>query len=283
MAIIGISGKIGSGKDTIGKIIQYLQYCKFFKIEPLTDSILLTQLIPYIPNQWIIKKFAGKLKQIVSILTGISVEDLERPEIKNAHLGPEWDTFEITDFEKPRKDIVFIDEKAAEKFCTEFSNSQHHYTYNQVITTPRKLLQTIGTELGRRYIHPNVWINSLFEDYKKQAGSWNEERNTTSEEYPNWLITDLRFPNEAKAIKDKEGILIRVNRPFKASKNDTDLTIATGHLLMAEAFKNKTGPYHPSETALDEYKDWNHIIDNSGTIEELIEKVKQVLILEKLF
>ena len=31
-------------------------------------------------------------------------------------------------------------------------------------------------------------------------------------EYPNWIITDCRFPNEAKAIKDRDGISIRVNR-----------------------------------------------------------------------
>ena len=30
--------------------------------------------------------------------------------------------------------------------------------------------------------------------------------------YPNWIITDVRFPNEADAIKGRGGIIIRVNR-----------------------------------------------------------------------
>ena len=75
---------------------------------------------------------------------------------------------------------------------------------------------------------------------------------------PNWIISDVRFPNEAKAIKDKGVILIRINRPG-----------------------NDTGK-HLSEIALDDYKNWNYVIDNNGTIEDLIEKVKQILIQEKI-
>ena len=29
---------------------------------------------------------------------------------------------------------------------------------------------------------------------------------------PNWIITDLRFPNEARVIKQHQGITLRVNR-----------------------------------------------------------------------
>mgnify|MGYP002478018656 CR=1 FL=1 len=61
--IIGINGKIGAGKDTVGTIIQ---------------GLLLTN-----KNQSSdIKKFAGKLKQIASILTGIPVKKFEDQEFK---------------------------------------------------------------------------------------------------------------------------------------------------------------------------------------------------------
>jgi hypothetical protein len=63
MALIGISGKIGVGKDTIGTIIQ---------------GLLLTN-----KNQSSdIKKFAGKLKQTASLLTGVPVEKFEDQEFK---------------------------------------------------------------------------------------------------------------------------------------------------------------------------------------------------------
>jgi ABC-type dipeptide/oligopeptide/nickel transport system ATPase subunit len=58
--IIGINGYSGSGKDAMGKIIQELQPEK----------------------NWQIKKFAGKLKTIASILTGIPEEKFESEEFK---------------------------------------------------------------------------------------------------------------------------------------------------------------------------------------------------------
>lgn len=72
---------------------------------------------------------------------------------------------------------------------------------------------------------------------------------------PNWLITDVRFPNEAQAICDRGGILIKVLRP------------ETDHLA----------GNHESETALDYYQDWDCVLDNSKDINYLIEQVKDFL------
>ena len=41
------------------------------------------------------------------------------------------------------------------------------------------------------------------------------------------------------------------------------------------------GPEHISETALDDAK-FDYVIENNGTIEELIEQVKKILIKEKI-
>ena len=53
--IISISGKIGSGKDTVAEIIKQMSFDK----------------------PWEIKKWAGKLKEVATILTGIPVEKFE--------------------------------------------------------------------------------------------------------------------------------------------------------------------------------------------------------------
>lgn len=100
--------------------------------------------------------------------------------------------------------------------------------------TARELLQIMGTECGRQNIHPNIWVNALFADYNYNSS---------------WIITDVRFPNEAKAIKDKGGILIRVNRESDVVDD------------------------HPSETALDDYNDWDLVIENDSDITTLIEKI----------
>jgi hypothetical protein len=71
--------------------------------------------------------------------------------------------------------------------------------------------------------------------------------------FPNWVITDVRFPNEADAIKQEEGILIRVNRSGVGPVND-----------------------HESETSLDGWG-FDYIIDNDSTLGSLKRKVKEIL------
>lgn len=229
--LIGVSGKIGSGKDTVGNIIQRL-----------TDGV---------GESWQIKKFAYKLKQIVSLLTGIPVEDLEKQEVKDWVLGPEWYTF------------ISLDEV--------LKNGGGRRPY-----TVRELLQRIGTEAMRDQIHKDVWVNALFSDYtpvmhkcnhcngdgyrERDHGQHQSEcvpcQGTGMNGYASfrkWIITDTRFPNEANAIRERGGLVIRVNRPG-----------------------TQTGD-HPSETALDMYT-FDEVIMNDGNLEQLEEEVSQILL-----
>jgi hypothetical protein len=221
--IIGISGKAGCGKDTIGKIIQYLTSAEHDRLTFEEFCALESRWFNF--DDWQIKKFAGKLKLITSILTGIPVESLEDEEIKKSWLGEEWENH-FLGFEEPY--------------------------------TVRLFLQKLGTEAMRDNIHPNVWVNALMADYKpfyqhETLASCGEFKLISNDILPNWIITDVRFPNEAKAIKDRDGILIRVER---------------------EGFNAGT---HPSETALDNYKHFDHIINNEGSIADLIESVSKIL------
>ena len=113
----------------------------------------------------------------------------------------------------------------------------------------------------------DVWVNALTNEYKPELNITNKLfnlPNIVEREYPNWIITDMRFPNELKAVKDRGGITIRVVRPVHALSQ-----------------KNHCGILHPSETALDN-AEFDEIVDNSGTIEELIEQIKQILTKRKI-
>jgi hypothetical protein len=132
--------------------------------------------------------------------------------------------------------------------------------YIPKIYTPRLLMQLIGTECFRNKIHYNTWINALFSEYVIPM-SW--DRSDIKKEYSDWIITDMRFPNELKAVKDKDGISIMVHR---------DLYKGNAHIAPIP---------HESETALDN-SIFDYVIDNNGTIEELIEKVKEILIKEQI-
>ena len=106
-------------------------------------------------------------------------------------------------------------------------------------------------------------------------------------------------------MKDRGGIVIRVNR----SKNKHFISEGTKPIGLVEVIRKldneeeikwtcfwDNGWYdssgvnipnvlkwenkiveHPSETALDNYKDWDYVIDNNDSLESLIEKVKIIL------
>lgn len=257
--LIGISGRMGSGKDTVGAIIMGLTSGTNLERSNAFETFKKTGLMPISTNKspFVIKKFAGKLKDMVCLLIGCSREELENAEFKNKELGDEW------------MNIFYNAPSGVGRVLVPDSHlniSQGDKLYQKEYLTPRLLLQRLGTDCGRDIIHPNIWVNALFADYIKglvivpdrDPNSRFDGSVENEGPYPNWIITDVRFPNELKAIEDRGGLTIRVN------------TNRAGKLSN-----------HESETALDGAK-FDYVIDNSGTIEELIEKVKTILKTEKI-
>ena len=107
-------------------------------------------------------------------------------------------------------------------------------TINWIGKTVRELLQGIGQGL-RDAIDPNLWVKILF---------------ANTEGWSNYIIADVRYPNEIKAIKERNGVLIRIDRKGAGAGN------------------------HSSETALDDYKEWDVHIENNGSIEDLFEAMR---------
>ena len=259
MGIIGISGKKTVGKDTVGKIIQYLTG------ESTVYPFDLNIDYSYRSN-WQIKKFADKLKDIICILINCTREQLEDESFKSKELGEEW-WYWYMERDGGYSPIIL-------DYLTTTKKELKNYEGLELIKpTPRFLLQFIGTNLFRNQLHPEIWVNSLMNEYKPQ---WKEETKVywkeRLSEYPNFIITDLRFPNEMEAVKKRGGITIRVNRPC-------DICGGSGYHKMSCPV-SKSGE-HYSETALDK-SEFDYVIDNDSNIESLIEKVKQILIKEKL-
>jgi hypothetical protein len=235
--LIGVSGYSGVGKDTVGIIIQYL-LCNSkeqVSIEEVISNYANNEWWLEESSGWEIKKFAGKLKNIASHLTGIDVEKFEDQEFKKTNLGPEWNVLKI----KPgkRQDGIFPKKVDMES----------------VPMTVRDFLQKLGTDAMRMGLHDNVWCNALFADYVAipQVGVDITEDNDY--QYPNWIITDTRFPNEAQAIKDKGGIIIRIDRPGIVPINN-----------------------HPSEIGLDGWN-FDYKIANVSDVVSLMFTVENIL------
>lgn len=239
-SLIGISGKMGSGKDTLGSIIQYLTWQKEIDNSITTyDQYLIGKPGGY-SGVYEIKKFAGKLKQIASLLTGISIEKFENQEFKDTYLEPEWGTIK----DNPLNSIPVF----------------KSIPFNHLMSI-RELLQKLGTDAMRNGLHENVWTNALFADYIPK-----ELDKKGSLFYPNWIITDVRFPNELKAVKDRNGVSIRIIRP------DLLTNPITGKSFPIKVHKKE----HISETALDE-AEFDYVIYNNSDIQSLIEKVRIIL------
>lgn len=297
--LIGISGKKNSGKDLIAKIIQYLVYQnshKGFELhkslsEFLKSSGLLLNFGTGFPIVNVFTasgyrnvKFGDKLKDIVSLLIGCSRQNLEDREFKERELGEEWWCYK-------GKDNTLIPYKPGDNMDDE----------NLIKPTPRLLLQLLGTECGRKILHPNIWVNSAFSTPGQFL--WNKESNMPEDTHK-LIFTDVRFPNEFKAIKERGGINIRIER-FQCGdfvnyvENDTKSTeiyrilncfpnhcTATNSQetksFFYECLRHSDGDKHPSETALDNCKYFDYTIYNVGSIEDLVEKVQKILETEKI-
>jgi hypothetical protein len=69
--------------------------------------------------------------------------------------------------------------------------------------SPRNLAQTLGTEWGRKIVHPDIWVHAL----ESQINLFAHDR---------VVITDVRFDNEARWIHEQGGWVIEVLRPDAA-------------------------------------------------------------------
>ena len=104
----------------------------------------------------------------------------------------------------------------------------------------RRLLQAMGTEAGRKILGDTIWIDLAFRDIPDGAKV---------------VFTDVRFPNEADAIKRTGGDVWRVIRP---------------------GFEAPAGA-HESETALDDWP-FDDYLDNRSTLGDLAERIQWALL-----
>jgi len=118
-------------------------------------------------------------------------------------------------------------------------------------TKPREFLQTIGTQVIREKLNkPDFHVGRVCEDIE------------ILQDFFNIFVTDdCRFPNEYyySKVKFKENVvLIRIERD-----EDNGLT---------ESQKK-----HSSETAMDDFKEYDYIIKNNSTLKEYEENFKNIL------
>jgi len=127
--------------------------------------------------------------------------------------------------------------------------------------SPRLALQLMGTEAGRDVFHPDLWVHTVLR--RCENAPWN-----------NYVIADVRFPNEIKAIREAGGIVIRVKRGDEPEWYNVALKVnkKSNYYGMAEQYPN----VHFSEWAWIG-SDIDAEIVNNSTLEDLTEKVDLIV------
>jgi len=113
--------------------------------------------------------------------------------------------------------------------------------------TLRYILQKVGTECMRSGYDQDVWVKSL------------QRHIINHREVTDWVIPDVRFPNEARAIKEWGGIVVQIERPGFGGPDNIGIK------------------GHPSEMAMEDFTGWDQWIKNNGTLDDLYDKVERLM------
>ena len=137
---------------------------------------------------------------------------------------------------------------------------------NMPLLTPRLVLQLWGTEVCRRNFHDDIWIASLE----------NKLRNSKDD----IVISDCRFPNEIKSIRNAGGIVVRVTRGLEPEWYDAAIAANSGEVgnmswATSRSLLEKL-KVHSSETAW-VGTEFDAILDNNTTIDDLFSQVKRLV------
>lgn len=207
--ILGVTGFIGSGKDTVA---DYL--CTFHGFKRVS--------------------FAASLKDAVSAVFGWDRELLEG----STKTSREW---------REQKDEWW-------------SNRL------QMDITPRWVLQYWGTDVLRNHFHTGIWVASV--------------ENKLRQTKDNIVITDCRFANEVRAIKDVGGTTMRISRGPKPDWYDDAVSYNKGEWgNMSWAISKERlirQGVHASEYS-SVGLDYDYYVDNDGTIDDLHQTIQSIV------
>ena len=137
--------------------------------------------------------------------------------------------------------------------------------------TPRWVLQRWGTEVCRAGFHDDIWIASVENKIRKTKD--------------NIVISDVRFPNEIKAIHNAGGIVVRVKRGDDPEWYDAAASANAGpdgnSSWSVSRSKLDRLNIHASETAWVGYP-VDFTVSNDSSIDDLFSQLRELLPTEGL-
>lgn len=87
---------------------------------------------------------------------------------------------------------------------SDFEGEQKEQVLPWLGRSPRYLMQTLGTEWGRDTVHPELWLLLAVQNLDLLARTHDTARG--------FVVSDLRFENEAEFIRQRGGVVIHIQR-----------------------------------------------------------------------
>ena len=241
--ILGFSGVKQSGKTTCSRFLHGYQ----LRLHDVVEKFLMDEEGNLIVN-------AVQLDENGKEVEGLGILDTERKdpefiEYANRSIWPYVRSFSFAD---PLKIIAMQLFGLTEKQC--FGTDEDKNTHTNIAwanlpnvnhdqslgtMTAREFLQYFGTDICRQ-IKDTVWVDSCIERMVNSGTGLA-------------IVPDIRFPNEVEAIQKAGGKVVRLTRSPHEDQ-------------------------HKSETALNNYKGFDHTIDNASlTVDETNRSLMELL------
>lgn len=242
---IGLNGYAGAGKDTVAKMLytilnrydwtleEYKEYYKKQFTDP-TKSATFNSYDWFENNSVLCIAYADQLKEICSTMFGIPVERFYMNKA-NAWICIS-DKFQYTEI-KPSEDHIMTAEEYYYGGYTSISSMDNAKYWMSL----REILVYVGTYVLQQTINKDIFVNIVRNKIKE------EQLRNPFLKYV--IVTDNRFSHEIDYIHDNNGITIKIVRDSIQQLNNI------------------------AEHDLDEEQNYDYIIDNSGSYDELLETI----------
>lgn len=246
---IGLNGYAGAGKDTVAKMLKTIlnrlnewdveEFKTFYKshFTDPTKSATFKLQDVFEDNKVLCIAYADQLKEICSTMFGIPVERFYMNKA-NAWICIN-DKFQYTEI-KPNEDHILT----ADEYYYSI-NSIDTNEYEKYWMSLREILVYVGTYVLQRSVNKQIFVNIVRNKIKE------EQLRNPHLKYV--IVTDNRFSHELDFIHESNGITMTIVRDSIQQLDNI------------------------AEHDLDDVQSYDYIVDNSGTYDELIETIWDIV------
>lgn len=202
--IFGITGRKRAGKNTLAGFLQPDTRAHVAFAAPIKEVLL--RVNPQITGRRISGSFSttkgqerlvsGLPAALLAFTSATRSEIYDRPDAELGHLLDVLDPFI-----EPEPGNAPLHLRNIVKTALDYED--HKTEGNPIDDEIRRLQQVLGTDIGREYIAEDIWLRTGVDAIKTALDDRHEAI----------VVTDVRFDNEAWAIRELGGKIIEIIRP----------------------------------------------------------------------